>query len=78
MTQNNFYNFESSDELNSLLSEIDNQRIRINLKKQKISKNFQGVLHEKLQLEWTYNSNAIEGSTLSKRYPFLFNIKGLQ
>lgn len=48
------YDFSSID---SLKDAIDRQR--------PFSKNLANSLHEKLIVEWTYNSNAIEGNTLT-------------
>lgn len=45
-------------------SEVDSLKNRIDGHRP-ISKNLASSLHEKLVVEWTYNSNAIEGNTLT-------------
>ena len=51
---NNFF-----DEVNNLKKELDNKR--------PIPKDTLRTLQEKINLEWTYNSNGIEGNTLTLR-----------
>lgn len=50
--------------LNYDFTEIDNSKKRIDGYRP-LSKNLADSLHEKLIVEWTYNSNAIEGNTLT-------------
>jgi Fic family protein len=55
--------------INELRNSIDNYR--------PISPNLQAALQERLKIEWTYNSNAIEGSTLTIGETAFFLREGL-
>ena len=48
----------------NLLKSIEGKKRELD-KNRPVSPSIAGKLHEQLSLEWTYNSNAIEGNTLS-------------
>lgn len=71
-----FYQIKESPSLKQLLEEIDSLQAKINSLKP-----FQGAIwatiQEKLRIEWTYDSNALEGSTLTKGETYFFLREGL-
>ncbi len=70
-----FYKIPQSIELNQLLNEIDSLKNQINTypKDSELWKTIQ----EKLNISWTYSSNAIEGSTLTLGETIFFLQQGL-
>ncbi|KAA3597471.1 MAG: Fic family protein [Calditrichaeota bacterium] len=70
-----FYGIPQSLELNQLLEEVDSHRNQINSypKDSELWKTIQ----EKLNISWTYSSNAIEGSTLTLGETIFFLQQGL-
>lgn len=71
-----FYKVVEDDQLRRLLDVADRLRDEINLKRP-IEGDLWAVLEEKLLVEWTYNSNAIEGSTLTQGETLFFLKHGL-
>lgn len=71
-----YYYVQKSNELERLIQEIDKQQAEINEKRPHQSKRWQAVT-EKLKMEWTYDSNAIEGSTLTLGETIFFLREGL-
>lgn len=70
------YEFKESPTLNSVLQRIDYQRTEIDrLKIEKV--NLWEAVQEKLKFTWTYDSNAIEGSTLSLGETIFYLQEGL-
>lgn len=59
-----------------MLSQADDQRDKINQLKPK-RENLSEAIHEKLMVDWTYNSNVIEGSSLSLGDTMFFLREGL-
>ena len=57
-----YYIVEKTEELQLLAREIDKLQTGIGEKKPLQTERWQAVT-EKLKMEWTYDSNAIEGST---------------
>ena len=71
-----FYSYEETPKLTGLLSSIDAQKEDL----QKISVyplDLQERIREKLRVEWIYNSNAIEGSSLTLGQTIFFLQEGL-
>lgn len=62
--------------LNSVLQKIDQLQDKIN-KLQPLQPELIATLQEKLRIEWTYNSNAIEGNTLTLGETMFFLREGL-
>ena len=71
-----FYRVLKDDALRTLLEEADGLRDEINLKRP-LEGDLWAVVEEKLLVEWTYNSNAIEGSTLTQGETLFFLKHGL-
>jgi len=74
MTQ--FYHIEESPSLKKLLGEIDLSQIKINSLKP-LQAEIWATIQEKLRIEWTYDSNALEGSTLTRGETYFFLREGL-
>lgn len=60
-----FYNIEESTVLQNLLQRADELKAEIH-DLQATREDLAGTLYEKQRIDWTYNSNAIEGSTLTR------------
>ena len=60
------YTIPETAELNKLLTTIDDFKLQIDRQKP-LQPTLMFTIQEKLRVEWTYNSNAIEGSTLTRR-----------
>ena len=73
---NKFYNPEVTPEIQSLLNLSDSLNNRLHEAKEK-NKALWPTILQKLKIEWTYNSNSIEGSTLSKGDTHFFLTEGL-
>lgn len=71
-----YYTVEKTEELELLIQEIDNLQVRIDEKKPLRPERWETVM-EKLKMEWTYDSNAIEGSTLTLGETIFFLREGL-
>ena len=71
-----YYTVEKTGELELLIQQIDNLRIRIDENKPLRPERWKTVM-EKLKMEWTYDSNAIEGSTLTLGETIFFLKEGL-
>jgi len=76
MTKNKFYNFEQTIESESLFNLADKINNQINEIKNNDSDLWHTIL-KKLKIDWTYNSNSIEGSTLSRGDTHFFLTEGL-
>jgi len=70
------YVFEPNFKVNEYLNIIDTQKEKID-KLKPLNDNLWGVIEEKLRFEWTHNTNAIEGSTLTKSETFFFLTEGI-
>lgn len=73
---NSFYNFKQNSDIDSLLQKADNLNTKINNIKDK-NKSIWDTIIQKLKVDWTYNSNSIEGSTLSRGDTHFFLTEGL-
>ena len=71
-----YYTVRESDELKLLMKEIDNLQVKIDEKRPVRPERWQAVT-EKLKMEWTYDSNAIEGSALTLGETIFFLREGL-
>jgi Fic family protein len=71
-----FYSANKTAELLQLMREIDRQQAVIDERRPLQSERWQAVM-EKLKMEWTYDSNAIEGSTLTLGETIFFLREGL-
>lgn len=73
----NFYKDESLNPDRVSFDEVDRLKEQISSAQQLLEPNLKAALHHKLKLHWTYNSNAIEGSTLSLGDTIFFLEHGL-
>jgi Fic family protein len=71
-----FYQVEENPSLNKLLEEIDSLQGKINSLKP-LQAAIWATIQEKLRIEWTYDSNALEGSTLTRGETYFFLREGL-
>ena len=71
-----YYIIEKTKAIESLTQEINNLQVRIDEKKSLRPERWEAVM-EKLKMEWTYDSNAIEGSTLTLGETIFFLREGL-
>lgn len=71
-----FYTAERTSLLNSLLHEIGTIQGKIDRQKP-FQSAIWNTIQEKLRIEWTYDSNALEGSTLSREETYFFLREGL-
>lgn len=71
-----FYQVEESPSLKQLLDEIDSLQAKINSLKP-VQAAIWGTIQEKLRIEWTYDSNALEGSSLTRGETYFFLREGL-
>lgn len=71
-----YYNLENDFELDSLFQITNSLNSRINEIKDNNSELWHTIL-QKLKVDWTYNSNSIEGSTLSRGDTHFFLTEGL-
>lgn len=72
----NTYHFTISKELQTTLDKIDQLKSEIDVLVQKNNVLWE-TIKQKLMLNWTYHSNAIEGNTLSQSETFFFIKEGL-
>jgi len=75
-TMAQFYNVEETSSLLQLIDEIDAMQAKINSRKP-LQEAIWATIQEKLRIEWTYDSNALEGSTLTKGETYFFLREGL-
>jgi Fic family protein len=71
-----YYTVVKTSELSNAIQEIVRQQVRIDEKRPLQTDRWQAVM-EKLKMEWTYDSNAIEGSTLTLGETIFFLREGL-
>lgn len=71
-----FYSTDISEHTRALLNDIDTLNTHINKKKQ-CQPDLWKTIQEKLRIDWTYDSNAIEGSTLTRGETMFFLQEGL-
>jgi Fic family protein len=71
-----YYTVKETEELELLTQEINNLQVRIDEKKSLRPERWETVMG-KLKMEWTYDSNAIEGSTLTLGDTIFFLREGL-
>lgn len=71
-----YYNLKEDFELDSLFQITDSLNTRINEIKDSNPELWHTIL-QKLKIDWTYNSNSIEGSTLSRGDTHFFLTEGL-
>ena len=71
-----YYQVEENPSLYKLLEEIDSLQAKINSLKP-VQGAIWGTIQEKLRIEWTYDSNALEGSTLTRGETYFFLREGL-
>ncbi len=75
--EHNFYDLkEKLSEINEVLALIDDLKIQIDNKKS-LQKERWIAIQEKLRVDWTYDSNAIEGSSLTRGETLFFLKEGL-
>jgi len=73
---NRYYHFKKNSLIDSLLNEIDSIQKKIDAQKP-FEQSIWNTIQEKLKIEWTYNTNAIEGSTLTRAETYFFFQEGL-
>jgi len=71
-----YYTVEKIEEIELLTQEINDLQVKIDEKKSLRPERWETVM-EKLKMEWTYDSNAIEGSTLTLGETIFFLREGL-
>lgn len=71
-----FYNVEKTLPLTRLIEEIDAMQAKIDAQRP-LREAIWATIQEKLRIEWTYDSNALEGSTLTKGETYFFLREGL-
>ncbi|MBF0398607.1 MAG: hypothetical protein HQK78_17660, partial [Desulfobacterales bacterium] len=73
----NYYNFdENESDIKESLLIIDDLKTQID-KKKSLQEEHWTAIQEKLRIDWTYDSNAIEGSSLSRGETLFFLREGL-
>lgn len=70
------YQLKDTPELKELLAAVDKLNVQINTDKP-LQKERWAAIQEKLRIEWTYESNAIEGSSLTMGETLFFLKEGL-
>lgn len=71
-----FYTIGETLELPKLLNQIDQFQSQINIQKS-LQPELWAMIQEKLRVDWTYDSNAIEGSVLTRGETLFFLQEGL-
>jgi len=71
-----YYHVEEISSLTKLFEEIDSLQVKINSLKP-LEGAIWATIQEKLRIEWTYDSNALEGSTLTRGETYFFLREGL-
>ncbi|WP_080797971.1 hypothetical protein [Desulfamplus magnetovallimortis] len=68
----NYYDFdENNSDIRESLIVIDDLKGQIDIKKN-LQKEHWSAIQEKLRIDWTYDSNAIEGSSLTRGETLFF------
>ena len=68
----NYYNFdEGESDFKEKLSIIDELKTKID-KKKSLQREHWSAIQEKLRIDWTYDSNAIEGTSLTRAETLFF------
>lgn len=75
--QESFYAVRETLELGALKARVDELRAEIEKSRPLVETGKWAAIQEKLRLEWTYESNAIEGNTLTKGETIFFLAEGL-
>ncbi len=73
---NEYYNYKKTSSIKHLLNDIDSIQAKIDAQKP-FEQSIWQTIQEKLKIEWTYDSNALEGSTLTKGETYFFLQEGL-
>jgi len=73
---NNFYSVSETPALKGLLQQADELKSQID-QKRPLSPGIWATIQQKLKIDWTYDSNAIEGSTLTRGETAFFLQEGL-
>ncbi|MBF0101988.1 MAG: Fic family protein [Desulfobacterales bacterium] len=77
MLEHTYYDLnEKQFDIEGVLTTIDNLKVQIDHQKS-LQKERWIAIQEKLRVDWTYNSNAIEGSSLTKGETIFFLKEGL-
>ncbi|SLM32138.1 hypothetical protein MTBBW1_60038 [Desulfamplus magnetovallimortis] len=72
MMKKNYYDFdENNSDIRESLIVIDDLKGQIDIKKN-LQKEHWSAIQEKLRIDWTYDSNAIEGSSLTRGETLFF------
>ncbi len=71
-----FYTISETPRLKQLLHEIDELKAKIDSMRS-MRPDIWGTIQQKLKIDWTYDSNAIEGSTLTRGETAFFLQEGL-
>lgn len=74
--KNNYYTQTPTNALENLFQKADRLKAKIEQTKDK-NRNLWATILQKLKVDWTYNSNSIEGSTLSRGDTHFFLTEGL-
>nr|MCH9769810.1 hypothetical protein [Gammaproteobacteria bacterium] len=74
---NRYYQVQSTPELTSSLTQIDQLKAEIHERQSSANNDLTEAIQAKLRYLWTYNSNAIEGGTLSLGDTIFFLQEGL-
>jgi Fic family protein len=72
----NYYTQSPTEEIKALFQKADMLKEKID-KQKKLDSNLWATILQKLKVDWTYNSNSIEGSTLSRGDTHFFLTEGL-
>jgi Fic family protein len=75
-TMQTYYLVKETPELKELLATVDKLKLQINVDKP-LQKERWSAIQEKLRIDWTYDSNAIEGSSLTRGETLFFLKEGL-
>jgi len=73
---NQFYNYTISNEVDEILKQASSLNTTIKKEKEG-NESLWGIIAKKLKVDWTYNSNGIEGSTLTFGETLFFLNEGL-
>ena len=74
---NRFFDYQPDKEISTAITEIDGLKEEIDLSMHSMNGNLKETVQRKLKFEWTYHSNAIEGSRLSLGDTIFFLQEGL-
>jgi Fic family protein len=74
---NLFFDYQPTKEIQETITRVDELKQEINLSMSSINGNLKETIQKKLKFEWTYHSNAIEGSRLSLGDTIFFLQEGL-